>query len=269
MSDIFREVDEDIRRDQLKKLWDRIAPYVIGAAVLIVAATAGYRGWEYWQARQAEGSGDRFIAAVQLSDAGQYNEAIAALEALVADGSGGYPMLARFRIATEKARSGDTAGAVAEFDVIAGSNAPEEMRAMARLRAALLLLDTATPADLEVRLRDLAATGSPWRHTAREILGLSAWRHGDFAAAKTYFEEIAADQEAPQGLRQRVALMLTLVEERLGTTAAVTPMVAPAADATSAAAPAESPTAGGTTEPSTNAAETPAPAEPQPAPAVD
>jgi hypothetical protein len=266
MSDIFREVDEDIRRDQLKKLWDRIAPYVIGAAILIVAATAGYRGWEYWQARQAEASGDRFIAAVQLSDDGKFDEAIAALEALAADGSGGYPSLARFRIATEKARSGDTAGAVAEFDIIAGSNASEEMRAMARLRAALLLLDTSTPAELEVRLRDLAATGSPWRHTAREILGLSAWRHGDVAAAKTYFDEIAADQEAPQGLRQRVALMLTLVDERLGGTVDATPMVAPAPDNPPASVPAEAPATGT----STPAGETPAPGEPAvPAQTVD
>ena len=185
MSDIFREVDDDIRRDQLRNVWDRIAPYVIGAAILIVAATAGYRGWEYWRQQQAETSGDRFISAVQLSDDGQYEEAIAALEALAADGNGGYPMLARFRVATEKARSGDTAGAVAEFDVIAAGNAPEEMRAMARLRAALLLLDTATVADLELRLRDLAAVGSPWRHTAREILGLAAWRGGEYAGAKT------------------------------------------------------------------------------------
>lgn len=239
MSDIFREVDEDIRRDQYKKLWDRFAPYVIGGAILIVAATAGYRGWEYWQQRQSEASGDRFIAAVQLSEDEQYDDAIAALEGLAADGSGSYPMLARFRIAVEKARSGDTDGAVAEFDVIAASNAPEELRAMARLRAALLLLDTAGTADLETRLRDLAAVGSPWRHTAREILGLSSWRAGEFNAAKTYFDEIAADQEAPQALRQRVALMLTLINERLrdaGALPEATPPPAPAAETPAAGA---------------------------------
>jgi hypothetical protein len=221
MSDIFREVDEDIRRDQLKKLWDRTAPWVIGAAVLIVVATAGYRGWEYWQDRQAEASGDRFLAAIQLSEDGRYAESIAALESLVANGSGGYPVLARFRIATEKAKSGDTAGAVAEFDTISASNAPAEMRAMARLRAALLLVDSASVAELEGRIGDMAATGTPWRHTAREILGVAAWRSGDFATAKEQFDAIAADQEAPQDLRQRVTLMLTLVDGKVaGDTAA-------------------------------------------------
>ena len=221
MSDIFREVDEDIRRDQLKKLWDRTAPWVIGAAVLIVVATAGYRGWEYWQDRQAEASGDRFLAAIQLSEDGRYAESIAALESLVANGSGGYPVLARFRIATEKAKSGDTAGAVAEFDTISASNAPAEMRAMARLRAALLLVDSASVAELEGRIGDMAATGTPWRHTAREILGVAAWRSGDYATAKEQFDAIAADQEAPQDLRQRVTLMLTLVDGKVAGDTAV------------------------------------------------
>ena len=220
MSDIFREVDEDIRRDQLKKLWDRTAPYVIGAAVLIVVATAGYRGWEYWQERQAQSSGDRFVAAVQLSDDGRTAESIAALESLVADGTGGYPILARFRIATEKAKAGDIEGAVAEFDTIAAGNAPAEMRAMARLRAAILLVDTASLAELESRIGDLAATGTPWRHTAREVLGLAAWRSGDYEGARTHFDSLVADQEAPQDLRQRIQLMLALVDARIGEGAA-------------------------------------------------
>ncbi|MEX0697922.1 MAG: tetratricopeptide repeat protein [Dongiaceae bacterium] len=220
MSDIFREVDEDIRRDQLKKLWDRTAPYVIGAAVLIVVATAGYRGWEYWQERQSQSSGDRFVAAVQLSDDGRTAESIAALESLVADGTGGYPILARFRIATEKAKAGDIEGAVTEFDTIAAGNAPAEMRAMARLRAAILLVDTASPAELETRVGDLAATGTPWRHTAREVLGLAAWRSGDYEGARMHFDSLVADQEAPQDLRQRVQLMLALVDARIGEGAA-------------------------------------------------
>jgi hypothetical protein len=216
MSDIFREVDEDIRREQIKKLWDRFAPYIIGLAVLIVAATAGYRGWEYWRVRQAQTTGDRFLAALDLSAAGKHDDSIAALEKIVVDGSGGYPVLARFRIATEKAEAGDKAGAVAEFDTIATGNAPAEVRILARLRAALLLVDTTSFADLQSRIGDLASTGNIWRHTAREILGLAAWRGGDYATARKYFDDINVDQEAPQDLRQRSQLMLALIAQRLG-----------------------------------------------------
>lgn len=230
MSDIFKEVDEDIRREQMRRIWDRLAPFVIGGAVLIVAITAGFRGWEYWQERQAQASGDRFLAALQLSDDGRFDESIAALEALVADGSGGYPILARFRVASEKSAAGDTAGALAEFDAIASGNAPAEVRALARLRAALLMVDDAQLADMEALVGDLASTGNPWRHTAREILALTAWRSGDNTAAKRYVDSITQDQEAPQDVRQRVAILDAIIEARLGSQGAATDQTETVAD---------------------------------------
>lgn len=217
MSDIFKEVDEDIRHDQLKQLWDRVGPYVIGLAILIVVATAGYRGWVYWQERQAQATGDRFLAALDLAESGKHEEAITALQAIAADGSGQYPVLAGFRIAAEKAAAGDSTGAVAEYDAIASSgNASDDVKALARLRAAMQLSGTAPLADIESRLGDLAATGNVWRHNARELLGIAAWRAGDYDKARKYFDDINADQDSPQDMRQRVQLMLALITSRVG-----------------------------------------------------
>jgi len=217
MSDIFKEVEEDIRRDQAKKLWDRFGPYVIGLAVLIVVATAGYRGWIYWQERQAQATGDRFFSALELAEGGKHEEAITALEAIAADGSGQYPVLAGFRIAAEKEATGDIDGAVAEFDAIAARNdIAGEVKALARLRAAMLLSASLPLADMESRIGDLAATGNVWRHNARELLGLSAWRAGDYEKARQYFTEIGDDQESPSDMRQRVQIMLALITSRIG-----------------------------------------------------
>jgi len=237
MSDIFREVDEDLRREQAKRLWDRFGPYVLGLAVLIVAATAGYRGWEYWQERQAQATGDRFITALQLANDGKHDDAIAALQAIIKDGSGSYPVLARFRVAAEKAQAGDKAGAAAEFDTIAAEGgASTEVKNLARLRAALLLVDTANVADLQTRIGDLAATGNSWRQSAREILGLAAWRTGDYATARKYFDDIVSDEGATDEVRQRSQLMLALIAAKLGPEAA--PDAAPAAPSATTTAPA-------------------------------
>ena len=237
MSDIFREVDEDIRREQVKRLWDRFGSYVLGAAVLIVVATAGYRGWEYWQARQAAATGDRFIAALQLANEGKHDEASKAFQSVIDTGSGGYPVLARFRNAGEKAAAGDKTAAVAEFDAIAADrSASAEEKNMGRLRAALLLVDTASEAELQSRIGDLAAVGNPWRHSAREILGLAAWRAGDYAAARKYFDDINSDQDSADDLRQRAQLMLALIAAKIGPEpAAAAP--APASGATTPATP--------------------------------
>ncbi len=217
MTDIFKEVDEDLRREQAKKLWDRFGPYVIGLAILIVVATAGYRGWIYWQEQRAQATGDSFLAALNLAKQGKNDEAITALKAIEASGSGSYPVLAEFRIASEMSVTGKTQDAIAQYDTIAArSNISNAVRALARLRAAALLVDTASLADLEKRLNDLASTGNVWRHNARELLGLDAWRVGDYEAARKYFDEINNDQEAPADLRQRAQVMLSLITARIG-----------------------------------------------------
>ena len=217
MSDIFKEVDEDLRHEHLKKLWDRFGPYVIGLAILIVVATAGYRGWIYWQDQQAQATGDRFLSALQQANQGKTEEAITAFKAIEANGSGSYPILAGFRVASEMAATGKTQEAIAEYDAIAArSGLSDSLKSLARLRAAALLVDSAPLADLEKRLNDLAATGNVWRHNARELLGLDAWRVGDYQAARKYFDEISNDQGTPSDLRQRAQVMLSLITARIG-----------------------------------------------------
>jgi hypothetical protein len=217
MSDIFREVDEDLRREQYKRLWDRFGFYVIGLAVLIVVAVGGYKAWEWWETSRAAATGDRFLAALTLSEEGRHDEAIAALDAIAVDGSGGYPILAIFRSAGERAAAGDADGAVAAYDSIAGrSGLPPLVADLARIRAALILVDSQGPQELSSRIGDLARTGNPWRHAAREILGLAAYRTNDLSAARGYFDEIISDEESGQGVRSRAQLMLALIQSREG-----------------------------------------------------
>ena len=63
MSDdsFIREVNEELRQDQFKSLWRRFGPIAIGAAVLLVLATAGYVGYERWTSSRANASGDAFF----------------------------------------------------------------------------------------------------------------------------------------------------------------------------------------------------------------
>lgn len=217
MTDIFHEVEEDLRKEQAKRLWRRFGPYVILLAVLIVVGTAGWRGWLYWREQQAAATGDRFVAALQLAEEGKRDEALKALEDLSNTGSGGYPMIARFRSAAELAAAGKTDDAVKAFDTLAAeASTPPLFKAMARLRAAMLLVDTADLPAMKARLDDLAATGGPWRNAARELLGLSAWRAGDLEAARGYFNEIAQDPSAVESTKARANLMLELIRSKIG-----------------------------------------------------
>ncbi len=217
MTDIFHEVEEDLRREQAKRLWRRFGPYVLLVAILIVVATAGWRGWLYWREQQAAATGDRFVAALQLAQDGKREEALKALQDLTASGTGGYPVLARFRAAAELAGAGKSDDAVKAFDAIAADGStPPLLKSMARLRAAMLLVDTSDLAAMQARIGDLAATGGPWRNSARELLGLTAWRVGDVEAARGYFKDISDDPAAPQSTKARANLMLELIRSKVG-----------------------------------------------------
>ncbi|MGB6117314.1 MAG: tetratricopeptide repeat protein [Mesorhizobium sp.] len=211
--DIFiREVNEEIRQDQAKALWERYGAILIGLAVAIVIGTAAWVGYDYWKTSTANASGDRFSQALTLANEGKNDEALAALESLEGDGYGAYPLLARLRAGTVLVEKGDFEAAVKQFDeVAADSSIPASIRDMARLRAALVLVDHGTQADVSSRVEQLAVDTNPLRHSAREALGLSAWKEGKFKDALTLFDQIAADAAAPRNNRERATLMTELI----------------------------------------------------------
>jgi len=220
-SDFIREVDEELRRDQLKTLWDRFGSYVIGAAVLIVVVTAGYRGWQAWQESVSSEAGDRYMSAVGLAEDGQHDDATTALLALTADTSGGYPVLARLRAASETAAAGNGEGAVTAFESIANdSSVDQTFRDLALIRASFISLDIKPYDDIAKKIEPLAAAGQTWRHSAREIMGLASWKAEKYADAEKWFSMIVDDTEATQALKTRAQMVLTVVRSELPAPAA-------------------------------------------------
>jgi hypothetical protein len=210
VSDIFQEVDEEVRRERLKQLWDRYSTFIIGAALLIVAAVAGWRAYQWWEAKQAAENGVRFEAAMALEAKGNHAEAEAAFARIAAEGTSGYRILARLQEAAELSRR-DLSAAVKAYDALAAdSSVPPVMQDLARVRAALLLVDTASLNEMRTRLEPLAGTGRAFRHSAREILALAAWRAGNVEATRRYGEMIVADPESPAGARSRIDMLMAL-----------------------------------------------------------
>jgi hypothetical protein len=211
VSELFDEVDEDVRRDQLKKLWDQYSIYIVAGALLIIASVGGWRGYQYLEAKKAAEAGAAFDKAVELSDANKHSEAEAAFADLATKAPAGYRVLARLRTAAEIA-SRDPQAAAKMFDEIAadGSVGAAEQD-LARIRAAQLLLEGSTYPNMKQRLEAAAAPGATFRHTARELLALSAWRANDAAAARQWLDLIANDGDTPSSLRSRAEALQALL----------------------------------------------------------
>jgi hypothetical protein len=211
VSELFNEVDEDVRREQLKKLWDRYSIYIVAGALLIIAAVGGWRGYEYLEAKKAAEAGMAFDKAVELSEQNKHAEAEAAFNELAAKAPSGYRVLARLHAAAEVA-SRDPQGAAKMYDDIAADRSVGAAEQdLAKVRAAGLLLETAGYPALLQRLEPAAAPEGTFRHTARELLALSAWRANDTAAARKWLDLIANDAETPASLRSRAEALQALL----------------------------------------------------------
>jgi hypothetical protein len=206
---LFREVDEEVRQEQFKKLWERYGNYVLALCVIVVAGVAGFKGWQYWQVRQAEAAGEAYFAAAKQAAGDKAEDAARQFAAI--DHSG-YGQLARLREAGVLAEQGKTDEAVKLLDALAADgSADPTLRDLAKIRAGYLLADTLKPDELQVRLGAFDKDGNPWRLAAREIFGLAAWRTGDHEMADRYMNAIVADPEASPSMRQRAQTMIQLL----------------------------------------------------------
>jgi len=211
VSELFDEVDEEVRRDQLKKLWDQYSIYIIGLALLIIAGVGGWRGYQYLEAKKAAEAGAAFDRAAELSDQNKHAEAEAAFADLAAKAPYGYRVLARLRTAAEIAARDKAAAAKAFDDIAADTSVAASERDLARIRAAQLLLETTTYPNMLQRLEPAAGKDAAFRHSARELLALSAWRANDATATRQWLDMIANDGDTPPGLRSRAEALQALL----------------------------------------------------------
>ena len=209
--DIFQEVDEEVRREQLKKLWDRYGNLLIAVCVLIIAGIGGWRGYDYWQARKAGETGAAFEQAAILAESGKHKEAEAAFAKIAAEGTAGYRVLARLREAAELAQT-DKAAAIKAYEALADDkSAGPVMQDLAAVRAGYLMVDTAPYAQMAARLEPLTAEDRMFRHGARELLALSAWKAGETSAARKWTDMMMADPRTPAGTRSRAEILSELI----------------------------------------------------------
>jgi hypothetical protein len=211
VSEIFDEVQEEVRREQLKKLWERYSTLIVTVAFLIVGGVGGWRAYSYWEGKKAQEAGARFEAAATLADQQKAAEAEAAFAKIANDAPQGYRTLARFRAAAELSTREAPAAVKLYDEITADRSVGQAEQDLAALRAASLLVDTAPYAEIKTRLEPLTGQTRTFRHSAREMLAVSAWRNKDVTAARQWIEMISTDAASPQTLRSRMEALQALL----------------------------------------------------------
>jgi len=221
MDNFIQEIEEDVRRDRHKALWQKYGRFAVAFALVTIIAVAAFMFWRQYAARERLQDGLSYMAALDLarqqgdpatgSPSATPDVAIAALRDISGKGSAGYAVLARLQEAALLSRSGQAEAAAAIYQSLANDRrADKAFRDLALILLALQQVDSAEPNDLAARLMPLTAPGNPWRYSALELTGLLAARAGDVAKAKDAYVILSDDPGTPHQMRARAAEMLAV-----------------------------------------------------------
>lgn len=206
---LSREIDEELRREKLEKLWEQYGTYVLGAAAALVLAVGGYQVYDQRKMSFAAENGARYDAAVTLIEQSKTEEAQKALSEILASGHAGYSSLAQLQLAGIHLKANRPKDALAVFEALATSpSADADIKTFALLQAAALRLGDADFTELQNRLKPVAEGSTAWRFQAREILGTAAFKAGKFDDARSQLTPLLADSETPRAALDRVQLIL-------------------------------------------------------------
>ena len=200
----LREVDEELRRDQMGKLWRRYGTIGIVMLVLGLAALAGFLWWQADQHKKAGLDGETLTQAI--ADLGEGKEAgvQAKLDTLAASPREGYRAAAKLTKGAMQAGKGDTNGAVAQYKLVADDpDLPRPFRDFATVRRTALEFDRLPAAEIVARLKPLAVAGNPWFGSAGEMVAAAYLKMNKPELAGPLFAAIAKDEQVPETIRGR------------------------------------------------------------------
>lgn len=211
MPDLIDEVEEELRAERAKKLGQRFGGIAFGVALTVLAGVGGWEGWKWWEGRKAAAAAESYLSAAQaaVAEGADLRGAAERFAAIGRDAPAGYRTLARLRAAALLAETGQTEAALAAWDAISADGQVDSLyRDLATLLWGLHGIDTIDPARIAARLSPLAGPNGAWRASAREVLALAALKRNDAAEARRQLDALLADTATPEGVRDRATRLL-------------------------------------------------------------
>ena len=206
---LLREVDEELRREKMERLWQRYNGLILGAAAVVIAGVAGYKFLESRRLSATYTAGSQFNAAVELANQNKREEAVKAFQHIAETGPHGYASLAKLHIAGAYVKDGKTAEAVAAFDALAADPSVDQLlKNFAQLQAASLRMDQADFTEMQNRLNSLTGESSPYKVSARELLGFAAFKAGKLEEARKLLEPLLIDPNATRAIQDRIKVVM-------------------------------------------------------------
>ncbi len=231
MTDIFHEVEEEVRREKLQKLWEQYGNYIIAVVLVAVVAFAGWQFWKYYDAKQRAEAAAAYQAAHVAAANKEYDTALQSFDKLAQDSPAGYEELSALSAVNTLAASGKTGEAITAYKAFA-EKYNDSFGDAARIRAGWLMVEGTSLADMTAFLKSVSERADGYGPAAREILAYAQYRAGNLSDAQKSFEALASDPEATQGVAQRAQAMATYIKAGATESVGTVPPVAETASGT-------------------------------------
>lgn len=199
-----REVDENLRRDQLRDFFKAYGNWLIAGVILFLVASGGLIWWRQHQTQQAESQVEQLASTYNDIGAGKTALAQQKLGQMADSGSKAVSASARFARAALAIQQGDLKTATAGYKSLAeDTGLPAPYRDAALIRQTVLEFDRLQPQEVVSRLQPLAKPGEPWFGSAGEMTAIALAKQGKRAEAGQLFATIAKDTTVPSSIRNR------------------------------------------------------------------
>jgi hypothetical protein len=229
LSDVFEEVEEGLRQDQVAIFAKKYGPYLIAIAVAFLASIGGWQVYQSWRSNNAITYADKMAAAQKTLAANKFAEAEKEFAAIAANAPAGYKAMAFMQMGAAHSGLNDMKAALADYDKAAAAAPDKTFADLARLKAAYIAADVEDFKALDARTKPLIEGGGALSFMARELIGVQAFANGDAARAREEFSFLTVALDAPQTLRQRAQISLAALGPKPVESATPEPAAAPAA----------------------------------------
>jgi hypothetical protein len=200
----LREVDENLRRDQLRDFAKKYGGWLVAAVVLFLLASGGFIWWQQHKVQRSEQHVEQLAEIFKNIGAGAPGSASQQLDQLSKSSSKAVRASALFTRAALAIQQNDPKVALANYREIAGDSAfPQPYRDAALIRQTALEFDSLQPQQVIARLQPLAKPGNPWFGSAGEMTAMALIKQGQSAQAGQLFAAIAKDTSVPEQIRGR------------------------------------------------------------------
>lgn len=210
----IREIDEDLKNEKLKKIWDKYGLFIILSVIILVSAAVSIETFKSWNEKRNQEFSNAYAYALNLQNQGRYAEALDILSNMEKSKRGVYSDIAQIQMANIKLEQGKTEEAIAILDNAAkNEDFNQQIREIATIKLASYKLDYAPTEELQKMLQPFVETQGTWTNVAKELLAMLAIREGDFTKSRELYQQISVAENTPEALKTRALDMLNVLEE--------------------------------------------------------